>query len=238
MKVNHLTVLLCTLCAPLLAASARAQADGSLQSLEVVRRVAESALRAQIDAALAGVELEAAALDARLRLPACARKPAASALPPRGGQSRALVRVSCAEGAAWSVNVPVEIRRRANVLVTRRAIARGETLNATDVHAQSRMLPGLVSPFVARVEDLAGRPARRLIPEGMALTADALSPAMLIRRGQNVTLTASGSGIEVRAPGLALADAAAHQRLRVQNLYSLKIVEGVADTDGVVRVNP
>jgi flagella basal body P-ring formation protein FlgA len=40
----------------------------------------------------------------------------------------------------------------------------------------------------------------------------------------------------VRAPGLAMSDAAANQRLRVQNLYSLKIVEGVADTDGVVRV--
>jgi flagellar basal body P-ring formation protein FlgA len=61
---------------------------------------------------------------------------------------------------------------------------------------------------------------------------------VLIRRGQNVTLAASSAGIEVRAPGLALADAAAHQRVRVQNLYSLKVVEGVADTDGVVRVTP
>ena len=62
--------------------------------------------------------------------------------------------------------------------------------------------------------------------------------ALLIHRGQNVTLAAKASGIEVRAPGLALADASAHQRVRVQNLNSLKIVEGVADTDGVVRVTP
>ena len=45
-------------------------------------------------------------------------------------------------------------------------------------------------------------------------------------------------GFEVRAPGMALADAAAEQRVRVRNLNSLKIVEGVADTAGVVRVNP
>jgi len=50
-------------------------------------------------------------------------------------------------------------------------------------------------------------------------------------------MTAAG-GIEVRAPGRALADAAASQRLRVQNLASLKIVEGVAETDSVVRVSP
>jgi flagellar basal body P-ring formation protein FlgA len=148
------------------------------------------------------------------------------------------VRVACTEGAAWSINVPVDIRRRTDVLVTRRAVARGETLTAADVDVQSRMLPGLASPFVGKVGDLAGRPARRPIPSGTAVAADALGAAVLIRRGQNVTLAASSAGIEVRAPGLALADAAAHQRVRVQNLYSLKVVEGVADTDGVVRVTP
>ena len=70
------------------------------------------------------------------------------------------------------------------------------------------------------------------------LSADALSAALLIHRGQEVTLTASANGFEVRAPGRALADAAAQQRVRVQNLLSLKVVEGVADSEGVVRVTP
>ncbi len=209
-----------------------------MQPLEAVRRAAEIALRAELDPGLEGVEVEAATLDARLRLPVCGRKPAGSALPPRGGQSRALVRVSCEQGARWSINVPVEIRRRTDVLVTRRAVARGETLGPADVNVQSRLLPGLASPFVGKTADLAGRPTRRPIPEGTPVSADALAPAFLIRRGQSVTLSAASAGIEVRAPGLAMGDAGAHQRVRVQNLYSLKIVEGVADTDGVVRVSP
>jgi flagella basal body P-ring formation protein FlgA len=51
-----------------------------------------------------------------------------------------------------------------------------------------------------------------------------------------VVLAARAGGLEVRAPGIALADAGAEQRVRVRNLNSLKIVEGVADTAGVVRV--
>ena len=35
-----------------------------------------------------------------------------------------------------------------------------------------------------------------------------------------------------------MADAAANQHVRVQNLNSLKIIEGIADTEGVVRVQP
>lgn len=213
-------------------------ADAAVQSLDAIGRAAERALRAQVDPSTTGVELEAAPLDPRLRLDPCSSPLEAQAPLPRPGQSRALVRVSCPRGAAWTLNVPVDMRRRVDVLVMKRAAARGETLGLNDVTVQSRVLPGLASPYVGSVADLADRVTRRPIPSGMAVSADALAAALLIRRGQNVTLAAMGSGIEVRAPGIAMADAAPKQRVRVQNLYSLKIVEGVADTDGVVRVNP
>jgi flagella basal body P-ring formation protein FlgA len=70
------------------------------------------------------------------------------------------------------------------------------------------------------------------------VSADALDAALLIHRGQSVILAARTGGVEVSAPGVALADAAAEQRVRVRNLNSLKVIEGVADTAGVVRVNP
>jgi len=118
----------------------------------------------------------------------------------------------------------------------KRAVGRGQAVEAADVDIQKRELPGLASPFVASVAELEDRLTRRAVPAGTALPADALTAALLIHRGQNVTLAAVSNGIEVRAPGLALADAPAHGRVRVQNLNSLKIVEGVADTDSVVRI--
>jgi flagella basal body P-ring formation protein FlgA len=203
-----------------------------------VRSAAVAALRSQIDPTLQGVVLAAADLDARLRLPACEAPLTASTAMPRGMQTRVVVRVACKGNASWSINVPVEIHRTMDVLVLRRAVGRGETIGAGDVNVQSRVLPGLSSPYVSKVADLAGRLTRRPISEGAAVTADSLAAALLIHRGQNVTLAARASGLEVRAPGLALADASAHQRVRVQNLNSLKIVEGLVDSDGVVRVNP
>ncbi len=55
----------------------------------------------------------------------------------------------------------------------RRAVARGEILGAGDVAVQKRTIAGLASPFVARVEDFKGRPTRRPLPQGTAVTADA-----------------------------------------------------------------
>jgi flagellar basal body P-ring formation protein FlgA len=209
----------------------------AIQSLPAIRAAAEAAVRGVIDPVLGGVKLEATALDPRVRLGACGRKLDTFANAPRGAQSRVLARVSCA-APAWTLNVPVDIRRTHTVLVLRRALGRGESIAASDVTAQPRELPGLASHFVARSEELAGRLTRRPLPEGTAITADALAAALLIKRGQLVTLVAESAGFEVRAPGRAMADASASQRVRVQNLNSLKIVEGMAENDAVVRVTP
>jgi flagella basal body P-ring formation protein FlgA len=240
MIVNRLTTL-CLLGAlaltGLVPAHAQIPAASAVQSLEGIRKAAESAVRGVVDPALGNVRLEAVALDPRLRLTGCARKLDTFANSPRNAQSRVIARVSCVS-PAWTLNVPVEVRRTHDVLVLRRALGRGESIAAADVVAQRRELPGLSSPFVARPEDLIGRLTRRPLPEGTALTAESLGAALLIKRGQQVTLVAQSAGFEVRAPGKAMADAAANQHVRVQNLNSLKIIEGIADTDGTVRVQP
>jgi flagella basal body P-ring formation protein FlgA len=242
MFVNPLTLVRVRAAACVLAlgfcAALRAQSPASdLQSLAAIRVAAEQAVLGLVEAGTSGVHLQATALDARLRLPACARPLGTFANPPRQAQSRVIVRVSCAT-PAWTLNVPVDVKRTHAVLVLRRAVGRGEQLHASDVSIQSQVLPGLVSPFVSRVEDLGGRFTRRPLPAGAPLAAEALAAALLIHRGQAVTLVARSSGFEVRAPGKAMADAGPHQRVRVQNLNSLKIVEGMAETDGVVRISP
>lgn len=231
MDVKALTAVACALFAAL--PLARAQVPG--QPLASVRAAAEGAVRRSLDANTSGVELEAIALDSRLALPACGAALTTFVPALRANQARILVRVGCVT-PAWTLNVPVDLRRMHEVLVLKRAVARGEAIMAADVDVQKRVLPGLASPFVASVADLKDRVTRRPVPAGTALAADALTAALLIHRGQSVTLAAMSAGIEVRAPGLALSDATAQGRVRVQNLNSLKIVEGVADTGGVVRV--
>ena len=215
--------------------TALVHAQVTVQPLAAVRSGAESAVRRSLDRNVSGVELEAAALDPRLALPACGAALTTFVPELRANQSRLLVRMGCAS-PAWSLNVPVEIRRTHDVLVLKRAVGRAQSIDVSDVDVQKRVLPGLASPFVATVAELKGRQTRRPVPAGTALPADALSSALLIHRGQSVTLAAVSNGIEVRAPGLAMSDAPAQGRVRVKNLNSLKIVEGVADTEGVVRV--
>src|SRR3982751_1238404 len=118
MAVNPLTLwVACGALATAVASAAHAAAplaDGT-QSLVAVQRAAVAALRREIGAGLAGVELTAVDLDERLRVPACPTALETSTNPPRGAQSRVLVRVGCRSPANWNINVPVDIRRETTV---------------------------------------------------------------------------------------------------------------------------
>jgi flagella basal body P-ring formation protein FlgA len=124
------------------------------------------------------------------------------------------------------------------VLLLERALPRGATPGASDLRSTRRRVPGLPLSYVQEPGELRNRQLRRPLEAGTALQFDALEPAPVIRRGQAVTLITDAAGLEVRAPGEALADAAPGQRVRIRNLASLKVVEGRADEAGTVRVGP
>jgi flagella basal body P-ring formation protein FlgA len=84
--------------------------------------------------------------------------------------------------------------------------------------------------------DLQLRTARRPIAPGEVLTVDAVKDAKLIERGQLVTLVAADASVTIRAPARALADAGMRERVRAQNLQSLRVVEGIAIAADTIQV--
>jgi flagella basal body P-ring formation protein FlgA len=60
--------------------------------------------------------------------------------------------------------------------------------------------------------------------------------AQAVQRGQTVTLVAEAGGISIRMAGRALSDGFVNQRVRVENLSSGKIVEGIARSPQVVEI--
>ena len=73
-----------------------------------------------------------------------------------------------------------------------------------------------------------GLTASRPISSGAVITNQLLLAAKAVQRGQSVTLVADAGGLSVRMAGRALSDGLVNQRVRVQNLSSGKIVEGIA----------
>jgi flagella basal body P-ring formation protein FlgA len=148
-----------------------------------------------------------------------------------------MVGVGCQGPVRWTVYVAVTVESRISVLVLKHPVPRDARLTVDDVTLEPRKVTGQTTAYLTAVSDLQGRSAQRPLPMGTTLTMDMFKADLVIQHGQEVTLVAAAGGIEVRAVGRALADGASGARIKVQNLSSMKVVEGVVDGSGQVRVS-
>ena len=218
-----------------LAFAAQANAAG-VQSIDSIRAAAEQFVRSSLSEKSTKHFVTAGNMDSRLRLDECASPLEAFSQGTAVNTGRMTIGVRCPASTPWTIYVPVTIEVEVSVLVLRRPLARRARVELADVEPQVRRLPGLASVFINDVSSLQGHRLKRSLPVGTALTVEMLQPDVLVRRGQQVTLIAANDTVQIRAQGQALTEGAASERVRVQNVSSLKVVEGVVESDGVVRV--
>jgi flagellar basal body P-ring formation protein FlgA len=225
---SQLLILLCALFAT--------TAFATTQPLDDVQSAAETFVRAHLPPSTAKQFVTAAKLDSRLRVEACEQPLQTFEQSATTLGERVTVGVRCEAANTWTLYVPVAVEVEIPVLVLRRALARRARVAIMDVEPQTRRMPGSAATFLQDASSLQGHRLKRSLPAGTALTVDMLVPDVLVRRGQQVTLIAATGPVEIRAQGHALTEGGVDDRIRVQNMSSLKVVEGVVESDSVVRV--
>ncbi|MFW5816013.1 MAG: flagellar basal body P-ring formation chaperone FlgA [Wenzhouxiangella sp.] len=209
----------------------------SMQPLKSIREAAESFVLEQLDSGAPGVTAEAGRLDPRLRLAACdepleAFHAAGSRL---GGNTS--VGVRCSGTRPWRIYVPVKVSREVEVAVLARSLPRGASLDAAAVRMQRLDTQTLGFGYYDDLAQVTGQTLRRAAAAGTVLTPALVDIPPTVRKDEQVTLLAQRAGIAIRAPGRAMADAQTGDIVRVRNLSSEQIVEGVVRGPGEVVVH-
>ena len=181
-------------------------------------------------------------LDERLRLSPCAGPLESRLAPGSRPYGRVTVRVSCSEGAPWRVHVQFELSRERTLWTLARSARRGEVLTR-DMLEKSTVTLGRGETLAARSgvpidapDAWLGHEFVRDASGGGLLLENMLAPRRLIERGAAVRLRVAGDGLAIETAGVALADAALHERVSVRNDSSGRTVEGIAIARGVVEV--
>ena len=147
-----------------------------------------------------------------------------------------LIELHCADAKAWQLYVPVRIVATSTVAVAAHAIVVGTVLTAKDLAVERRDATELPPGYLDDPSIAVGLTAARPISEGAILTNQQLLGTKAVQRGQTVTLIADAGGISVRMAGRAMSDGLINQRIKVENLSSGKIVEGIARSEQVVEI--
>ena len=221
-----------TLAAGALTPDVRADPDPQWQSIDSIKAAAVAAARASINKPNASIE--AAALDERLHLSACAA-PLDARLEREVRNGQGMVAIACTGAQPWRLFVPVRVVEQVSVIVARRALTAGAILSADDIEVRTQASTSLPLDYLTEPGQAIGLTVRRTVPAGTLLAGAALESPEIIARGALVTLVSGSGAVRVKSEGVALEGARLKGRVRVKT-PSGRIVEGVVEASGEVKV--
>ena len=175
-------------------------------------------------------------IDARLKLARCYLPIKAAVGAGQHMRDRVMVELRCPGTPAWHIYVPVKIVGTSTVTMAARAIVVGAVLTDKDVRTEQRDVSELPPGYIDDPTVAIGLTASRPISSGAVITNQYLVAAKAVQRGQEVTLVADIGSMSVRMAGRALSDGLMNQRVKVENLSSGKVVEGIARSEQVVEI--
>jgi flagellar basal body P-ring formation protein FlgA len=196
------------------AASAHLPPHLAAQAPDLLRYVQEQTA-ARVTADSARIEVTLGQLDPRLQLAPCARIepfiPATSRLWGRGH-----VGLRCAEGATWSVQMPVTVRVHGPALIATRPLTSNTPLTPEDFSIAEVEWTRESQGVVTDASQLDNRVLTRPVAAGQPVPLMALRAPQVIAAGDPVKVQGQGRGFAVSADAIALSSAQDGQLVRVR----------------------
>ena len=175
-------------------------------------------------------------IESDLQVPKCSQpiRPVISS--PHHMKDRVTIELRCPDAKLWHIYVPVRVIGTSPVAVAVHAIVQGTVIKATDLRIEEHDISELPLGYLDDPAIAVGLTASRPIAGGAFMTNQLMVAAKVVQRGQSVTLVADAGGMSIRMAGRAMSDGLINQRIKVQNLSSGKIVEGIARSEQVVEI--
>lgn len=133
--------------------------------------------------------------------------------------------------------LPATAQDRQIVLVPNRVIYPGETIELSALK-EVPLKPGRAAPDATAVlpEQLEGKVARRTLLPGRYVQTAAIRTPYLVEQGAAVQLFFVAGPLTISASAVTLQPGSAGDMVRVRNLDSGKILNGIVMADGSIRV--
>lgn len=232
MNSRHLYMLSLLL---LITAAGRVDAS-NLQDHDSIRAAARAFIAQRHPWQSLESHIEVSRLDGRSRLPRCNQ--ALRSFLPTGARirHRTTVGIQCPDNPGWKVYLPVTVTAFASVLVATRPLPPGTVVQRSDVQTVKRDIASLGYGYIGRLDENRGYRTTRSVSQGAVLTPVMVEDAVMIRRGQKVTLLAKSGPVSVSMAGIATSEGSLGKRISVKNITSGRELEGIVRSAETVEI--
>jgi len=181
-------------------------------------------------------EIEVKQLDPRLRMPHCDKELTASLENSATPIGRVTVKLRCEGSSPWTVFVPAQVHLFRNVVTVVRPMKRDAIVSQADVALRERDVGLLGQGFLDSLDQAIGQKLVRPTVIDQILTPVHLEQPQMVRKGDQVVISARSGAMSVRMPGEALSDGGFNEQIRVKNLNSKRVIKANIVAPGQVEV--
>ncbi|MGE8069165.1 flagellar basal body P-ring formation chaperone FlgA [Pseudomonas sp. NPDC089569] len=182
-------------------------------------------------------EIQVSQLDPRLRMPMCDKELTASLESPAKPLGRVTVKVRCEGASPWTVFVPAQVRLFREVVTTTRPLRRAGIVEPEDVILRERDISTINQGYLTSADQAIGQRLTRPMVADQVITLVHLEQAEVVRKGDQVVITARSGTLSVRMPGEALSNGGMSEQIRVKNLNSQRVIKAQVTAPGQVEVS-
>jgi flagella basal body P-ring formation protein FlgA len=205
-----------------------------MEESRAIRTAVEAFVRAQTESLPGHVEIKSGLVDPQLKFTQCDHLEVS--LPPGAKLwGNGTVAVRCEQPEKWSLYVPVQVHVWADVVMSARALPRGETITSNDLAMQRLDLTQLQRGVFTDLQQVIGKVTKTSVSGGTPLRGDLLRAAAVVLQGQQVRVVFAGNGFHVSSEGRALGSAGVGESVQVRTA-SGKLLKGIVSGPGVVQV--
>ncbi|QDV98352.1 flagellar basal body P-ring formation protein FlgA [Pseudomonas sp. ATCC 43928] len=181
-------------------------------------------------------EIQVNQLDPRLRMPMCDKELTATLESPARPLGRVTVKVRCEGASPWTVFVPAQVKLFRDIVTTTRPLKRTGIIEPQDVTLRERDISLINQGFLTSVDQAIGQKLTRPMVADQIITLVHLEQAEVVRKGDQVVITARSGTLSVRMPGEALSNGGLSEQIRVKNLNSQRVIKAQVTAPGQVEV--
>lgn len=182
-------------------------------------------------------EIHMGQLDPRLRLTQCELPLTSSLAPGSQFSGKTTVHIRCNSSRPWTVYISANVMLYGKVIQTAGPLVKGHILQKEDLILVEEDLSRLKYGYFTESKFLIGKQLKRRLSQKRVIKANYVEAAILIKRGELVSILAKSPGYSVKMSGKALSNGAKGDRIRVKNTSSKRIIEGVVLGIGIVSIN-
>lgn len=229
--------ILCNLCFNSLSAEP-SNGKKAIHNQQEIINSARQFLDENIDSSLySRTEIHMGQLDPRLRLTQCEMPLSTSLAPGSQFSGKTTVHIRCNSRRPWTIYLSANIMLYGKVIKTAGPMVKDHILQKVDLILVEEDLSRLKYGYFTDTNFLIGKQLKRRLRQNQVVKANYVKAAIVIKRGELVSIVAKNSGYSVKMSGKALANGAKGDHIRVKNTSSKRIIEGVVLAAGIVSIN-